>query len=205
VSHPIPLHTAKRLERALEASSRFVAARGPKWWVMRIVAFFACQYAAAVIELLEGLLAEYRAGTLILPEMVDDSWTDPDQREPAEPRLASGSRRAASRRTDVPRDMPSDMPADVPEQSGRRTRPLEFTLSPPCLLVNRPEQDPRGIADYPSAVPRAYAGKIGCSGITPTHVHFVAISKHFSAACAVTHHLAFETRHSVTRPPAAAA
>jgi hypothetical protein len=171
VSHPIPLHTAERLERAFEASSRFVAARGPKGWVMRIVAYFACQYARAVIELLEGLLAEYRAGTLVLPGMVDDSSAMPPDHETGEPRTAaSRSRGPALRRapdsgrdSGAPGGTPGIAPADVPygapaaetEQTAARhvaptSRGIAIALSAPRLPAHR--RDPRRAASL--AIPQ---------------------------------------------------
>jgi hypothetical protein len=192
VSHPIPLHTVERLERALQASSRYVAARGPKGWVMRIVAYFACQYARAVIELLEGLLAEYRAGTLVFPAMVDDSSTIAAQRgtereptvppphAPADPAVES-PRRLASRRGRGPGAVcvqPSDgAPCEASEHgdSLAQTR-AEFALSLPRRPIRYSDAAPRFIAGHPSRVPRPPGAAFGGGGMTPTHVHYVSIS-----------------------------
>jgi hypothetical protein len=166
VSHPIPLHTAERLERALEASSRCVAARGAKGWVMRIVAYFACQYARAVIELLEGLLAEYRAGTLVLPNGVEESFTTPAEHEAGKPRTAmSRAQGTASRRVRAPGRVPApgcvpahdpcdDNDADTREQGAAPPRRMEFNVAPPRLPIRHAGHGPRGVAWHPSVVPR---------------------------------------------------
>jgi hypothetical protein len=194
VSHPVPLHTADRLERALDASSRFVAARGAKGWVMRIVAYFACQYCEAVIGLLEGLLAEYRAGTLILPAMADDSPASAANHVTAKPLTAARrDRRPAARGTRAPcaNDPsavdpsavdpggvdPRAVPANASERNAAAPRCMHFSVVPRRLPIRRPGQGPRGVAGYPSAVPRAAAQKIGCWRLALTHAHFVALSK----------------------------
>jgi hypothetical protein len=182
VSHPIPLHTADRLERAFEASSRCVAARGPKGWVMRIVAYFACQYARAVIELLEGLLAEYRAGTLVFPELAGDPPTvaadsDTEERRGASRRARGPAMCRARARHRAPCDDPGDAgdpvdaPASAPERSAAiAPRRLVFAVSPahpPSLRPERnrrPEHGPRGMAGYPCAVPRPGFAEIGGRG-----------------------------------------
>jgi hypothetical protein len=181
VSHPIPLHTAGKLERALEASSRFVAARGAKGWVMRIVAYFACQYCEAVIGLLEGLLAEYRAGTLVLPGLLDDSSTVTAASETAERPARPRSRGPAARRMRAPRGAPASDPRDAPavarQQSaaGAPIRP-RLTLSPLHLELRRPEHGSLGLAGHPSHVPRWPAPAFGGLQALPTHVIFVTFS-----------------------------
>jgi hypothetical protein len=183
VSHRIPLPTAGKLERALEASSRFVAARDPKGLVMRIVAYFACQYCEAVIGLLEGLLAEYRAGTLVLPGMVDDSSAIRADYETGVRRATSPSRRAAPHRVHASGGAPADdSPAEDPraddpraddsgpDDSGpepARRRP-QFTLPPPRLPIGRHGFGPRGVVGHPSAVPRRPAEKFGFMAPPPT-------------------------------------
>jgi hypothetical protein len=184
VSHPIPLHTAGKLERALEASSRFVAARGAKGWVMRIVAYFACQYCEAVIELLEGLLAEYRAGTLVFPDRADESPVVADECETAKhPLAASRSRSPAVRRAPAPR-------AGAPHESAAKTPvPAQFhpvfAVAPPRPPVRRPEPKPRGLAAYPSAVPRWPNEKFGNLDMPLTHVQFVTVPKHYAESLIV--------------------
>jgi hypothetical protein len=192
VSHPIPLHTAERLERAFEASFQRVAARGAKGWVMRIVAYFACQYAAAVIELLEGLLAEYRAGTLVFPARGDDSSTNPADGETREQRTAtSGARGPASRSSRASHgahaDNPSDGTADSPERSAapspRPPSPCHpaFTFPSPRPSIRRPEHGPRGGVFHPSHVPRSPIFEIEGKGRLERLAHIVAISKLYAA------------------------
>jgi hypothetical protein len=189
VSHPTLLHHAERLERALEASSQFVAARGPKGWVMRIVAFFACQYARAVIELLEGLLAEYRAGTLILPEMVDDPSTGPARGDPGSqatrPRVPSTPRVRSPSAADVSAagvsaagvGAPRAVPAGSPERYVPEPRRPGFGMSPPRPPIRRPEHGPRGLAGHPSVVPRCPVQKFRRWAGGYSHVLIVTISE----------------------------
>jgi hypothetical protein len=183
VSHTLPLHTADRLERAFEASSRFVAARGPKGWVMRIVAYFACQYARAVIELLEGLLAEYRAGTLVLPEMVDDASPIPAERGTRRRRPASRSRRPAARGIHAPRVSASDAPEPSAPLAPLRHVPTRRAANPP-----------RRLAGDPSRVPRWSNEKFGFWAAAPSHAHFITLSKQYRVGKrSVTHHLSAST------------
>jgi hypothetical protein len=185
VSHPIPFHTVERLERALEASSRFVTARGRKGWVMRIVAYFACQYCEAVIELLEGLLAEYRAGTLVLPGMADDSSPIPDNCETGRRRTARPrARPAAARRVRSPHDDSVDdrraIPADARQPgaaenavvASRRVETPPSSSRPP---IRRPAHGPGGRAFHPSAVPRWPIRESGLTTAPPKHAYFVTI------------------------------
>jgi hypothetical protein len=166
VSHPIPLHTAERLERALEASSQRVAARGPKGWVMRIVAYFACQYCEAVIGLLEGLLAEYRAGTLVLPGMLDDASAIPTDHATAQhPSARPGARRPSMRRVRAPTADPSGTQAAIAGQSHARyatpaPRRPRLTVVSGCPESGRHAASPRPRGCHPSAVPRSPAEKI---------------------------------------------
>jgi hypothetical protein len=186
VSHPIPLHTAGKLERALAASSRFVAARGPKGLVMRIVAYFACQYCEAVIGLLEGLLAEYRAGTLVLPGIVDDpSTAAPADRDTAKPRTAPRRARVpATRRMRAPRE-----PNAAPRVVQVRYRP-DFIVGRECCPARPPKHGPRGVAGYPSVVPRWPVEKFSNLDIARSHVHFVTISERPSRPAASARHSA---------------
>jgi hypothetical protein len=179
VSHPIPLPHADRLERALLASSRFVAARGGKGWVARIWAFFACQYECAVIELLQDLLAEYRAGTLVLPAMVDDSSTSTADDEARKPRAAARrSRRPASPRTRAPgANDPCAVPAEAPEQGAAAPRRMHVNAVPRPQPIRRRDHGPRGITVHPSVVARWPREKFGAWGPALSHPHFVAFSK----------------------------
>jgi hypothetical protein len=194
VSHPIPLHTADKLERAMDACLQRAVARGAKGWVMRIVAYFACQYAGAVIELLEGLLAEYRAGTLILPGRPYDPSTVSEGYE-TERHRAAASRRPAARRSRASRatrannpcannpcannpcaNNSCDDPADAAEPSAAvapRRRALVLASSP--LPMRRPGPAPRGLCGHPSVVPRAPAQKLSASSIAHMHAHFVTM------------------------------
>ena len=154
MSHPIPFHTAERLERALDALFRRVGARGAKGWVKRIVAFFFCQYCEAVIELLEGLLAEYRAGTLVFPSRVDNSAAGPAVASPRPP----ASRRVRAPRANVPRATLADAaePSDAPAP-----RRLTFTVSPGRAPIDPREPAPCAVGFHPSAVPRRPLTPIG--------------------------------------------
>jgi hypothetical protein len=164
VSHPIPLHTVERLERALDASLQRVAARGPREWVRRIVAFFFCQYCEAVIGLLEGLLAEYRAGTLVFPDRVDDASTIPaEYKTPKRRAAASRPRGPAVRRVRAGGCADTDEPAGAPGQSAAQDATLALRrpvlivsaiVSTPHPPIRRPGSGPRGVAGYPSVVPR---------------------------------------------------
>jgi hypothetical protein len=196
VSHPIPLHTAERLERAFEASSQCVAARGVKGWVMRIVAYFACQYARAVIELLEGLLAEYRAGTLVLPGTVDDSSTHPAGVSPRHP----APRRVRAPRANGPRATPADAQADSPEQSDvPAPRRMTFSVSPARHPIHRPEPAPRVVDFHPSAVPRTRNTPIGAHRAQSDARHFRYDIRTFRrmGKRSATHHLAATPKFDV--------
>jgi hypothetical protein len=174
VSRPISLHTADRLERALYAQLQCVAARGAKGWVMRIVAYFACQYARAVIELLEGLLAEYRAGTLVLPAMVDDSSTPPADcgtakqgTKPARPSgvAVRGLRPPGNTHANRSREAPSEAREACAARYAAIApcRPA-FVRSAPRRPIRRPNAAPRHLAGHPPAVPRARLKNSGAGG-----------------------------------------
>jgi hypothetical protein len=192
VSHPIPLHAAGKLERALDAQLQRFAARGAKGWVMRIVAYFACQYARAVIELLEGLLAEYRAGTLVLPAMLDDPSTIPAECDTGYRQNPRARVRALARGVDDSSTNPARCEPRTTESPQMPAEPAASPARVPArVMVPRRMRVPSGaIAGDPPAVPIPPAEKFGDWVATPTHAHFVTITEPSVGWVALaTHHL----------------
>jgi hypothetical protein len=156
---------------------------------MRIVAYFACRYCEAVIGLLEGLLAEYRAGTLVLPEMVDESSTIAADHWIGKQRTAQpDSRGPSARRSRTPGGVPANEPSGEPAgdpacESGqsavRDVKPAPrrpaFAVASSCPQPGRPVASPRGRFVHPSAVPRSAAEKIAAGSMrksTPNSLRY---------------------------------
>jgi hypothetical protein len=179
VSHPIPLHTADRLERTLEALSERVGSSGEESWVMRILAMLISRCLDHFVEMIEDLLAKIRAGTIVLPDWAydppaipaDDGTgarrSAPPPRAAADPPAAS-RRGVASRHIRAPRDTLAGASGealfDVPGQHAARSAAVApgvpvFTLSPTRAPIYRVACAPHGVADYRSAVPRWPAEK----------------------------------------------
>jgi hypothetical protein len=175
VSHPIPLHTADRLERTLEALSQRVASSGDEGWVMRILAMLISRCLDHFIEMIEDLLAKIRAGTIVLPDWAYEQSANPAARETEMPRrTATRARSLASRCVRAPRDAHADA---EPHASLASQRP-DFMRPPPSPrppLIRR-EPASLGVRFYPSHAVRMPAENFGRWCAAPRHVHFVTIS-----------------------------
>jgi hypothetical protein len=79
VPHPIPLHTADRLERTFEALSQCVESSGEESWVMRILAMLISRCLDHFVAMIEDLLAKIRAGTIVLPDWAYEQSAIPAQ------------------------------------------------------------------------------------------------------------------------------
>jgi hypothetical protein len=168
VSHAIPLHTADRLERTFEALSQRVESSGDEGWVMRILAMLISRCLDHFVAMIEDLLAKIRAGTIVLPDWAYDPPTVPARREPGCQRMPllpeSADPAASPQRRDAPcrvlaaaaprTNAFGAVPAEAPEQSNTARRRIKFTVVSLRLPIRRPTHGPRGVAGYPSAVPR---------------------------------------------------
>jgi hypothetical protein len=195
VSHPIPLHTADRLERTFEALSQRVESSGDEGWVMRILAMLICRCLDHFVAMIEDLLAQIRAGTIVLPAWAYESSANPAQgqqnprgrvRAPPsrvdDPSTVRAARRTRTSRDPQPRD-PGDAAASAPERSaGLAPGHPGLTRSPPRPHIRRLEHGPRGVAGYPCAVPRPHFAGIGARGAALSLGHFVTISQRNTAA-----------------------
>jgi hypothetical protein len=148
VSHPIPLHTADRLERTLEALSQRVESSGDEGWVMRILAMLICRCLDHFVAMIEDLLAKIRAGTIVLPAWAYEQSANPSARETEMPvRATKCARSPALRRVRARRAAHAGAPARsdaenaVPRAIRARHRPA-FTLAPVVLPFRRPDRGP---------------------------------------------------------------
>jgi hypothetical protein len=179
VSHPIPLHTADRLERTFEALSQRVESSGEESWVMRILAMLISRCLDHFVAMIEDLLAKIRAGTIVLPAwayeqaaMPASRPTAPQPLAPAEP-LAPGSRRFRASRA----NHPADKTGGAPEPSTAATPPrLILTATPPRLVIRGSGPAPYVVAFHSSAVPRGPVEKSRHWEFVHSCVQFVAIS-----------------------------
>jgi hypothetical protein len=189
VSRQTPLHPDDSLERALDDMRQYVATCGDEGLVMRVLTAQIRLALLSILDTLIGLLADFRAGRLppVLPANSEpgrraaDSPAVPAECETPSPRLI------ASRRIRAPGDgggrMPDGTGADAPEQPAARA-PRRAGLSPsaPHPATRRSLHPPRGMAGYPSFVPRSPAAAFGGMSVASTHTHFVAISEHYVLA-----------------------
>jgi hypothetical protein len=134
VSHAIPLHTADRLERVLDALSQRVASSGDEGWLMRIITMLICRYLDHIVEMFEDLLAQIRAGTIVLPDWAYEQSAISPRREPQHHRTtASSSRGPVPRRARAAR-------ADAPDRSAAADAPnpsaANFAGPAPCHAVS---------------------------------------------------------------------
>ncbi len=191
MSHPIPLHPADSLEHVLDDMRQCVASRRDEGWLTRALMLLIRYELLCIIEILLGLLADFRAGKFPpVPQAaeirrVGDSPTIAAQFEtgrdgtappPVPARAIASPRRAAPSREipapgAIPANDPAGDPADAPEPARRGP-----AYAPPRPAGRRPEQGPRGIPWYPSHVPRPAAGAFGAMRAKETHAYFIPIS-----------------------------
>jgi hypothetical protein len=188
VSHPIPLHPADSLERVLEDMRQCVASRRDEGWATRAVMVLIRYELLRVLDILIGLLADFRAGKL--PPVLPADCETRAQRTAAPPPASAAAvdsrpQGAAARHIRAPGNRPanstSDASGDAPEHIAAQHGPLTphhpgSPASPSRPLRHRLGRGPRGIAGYPSAVPRPPAASAGWLDAKPTHAHFVAYS-----------------------------
>jgi hypothetical protein len=162
VSHPIPLHTADRLERTLEALSQRVESSGDEGWVMRILAMLISRCLDHFVEMIEDLLAKIRAGTIVLPD-----WAYDPPAIPAEGQNNPHGRPSAGiRRRATGADASSSVTA--PREPGYQDTPpppvlvgpaaphrAEFGVVRLYLPMRCPKHATRGVAGPPPDAPRA--------------------------------------------------
>jgi hypothetical protein len=130
---------------------------------MRILAMLISRCLDHFVAMIEDLLAKIRAGTIVLPDWAYDPPAEQagyctERRRAAAPR--SRTHAANHMRTSgvAGADDPSDAPSDGPEQSADLAPcRLQFTRPPACVPRRLPEPAPRGLAGYPSVVPRRSA------------------------------------------------
>jgi hypothetical protein len=186
-----------RITVVLDDLRQNVAAWGDEGMVMRVFRASICLMLLGILDTLIDLLADFRAGRLppVLP--AEDETVIPSKQETED----TGSATPQSGDTAVPRSRgiyaarapfaddpragdaiavdPLGDPVDAPEQNvtiapfRRRT-----ARAPSRLPIRRPEPAPRGLAGYPSAVPRPPAQKSGHWDHQITHAHFITISKY---------------------------
>jgi hypothetical protein len=162
VSHQTPLHPDADLAVVLDDMRQSVAAWGDEGLVMRFFRASICLMLLSILDTLIELLADFRAGRLppVLPAYdaptprpsatADDPSSITAQRETPSPQ------RPAARHIRAPRPATSGAAAaNAPEQIAVRAPPRPaFALSPAKPPVRRPRHGPRGVAGYPSVVPR---------------------------------------------------
>jgi hypothetical protein len=168
VSHPLPLHPADRLERVLDDMRQSVASSGDEGWLMRIVAMVICRFLDQILEMLVGVLAEIRAGTIVLPDWAYDSPITASRPLPVDGAAPSQRSRATGANT------PSTAPAcaaepRAPETAALVARRVEYIASSSRLRIRRPAHGPGGHAFHPSAVPRGPIRESRFGASAPTH------------------------------------
>jgi hypothetical protein len=182
VSNPIPLHPADSLERVLDDMRQCVASRRDEGWVTRAVMVLIRHELLRVLDILIGLLADFRAGRLppVIPAKcepnlgVGGSPTVEGRCERGNERTnqtrsgpaawaASPPRGAPSRQDNAPGDARATAPSPWPGQrtakwATRRVAPAPRSpsplRSPGRVSIPGPGGGPRGVASHASHVPR---------------------------------------------------
>jgi hypothetical protein len=163
VSQPIPLHPDADLAVVLDDLRQSVAAWGDEGLVMRFFRASISLMLLSILDTLIELLADFRAGRLppVLPAdeplapspsaTTDDSSTTPPQCG-----TTSAKAPAARRNRALRPETPCDAAANAPEPTAvRAPRRRFFSRSPTETPIRRSEPAPRGVAGYPSVVPRS--------------------------------------------------